>query len=320
VVSGALTLPPGNTAEVTQALSVMETVVPRMTRLLSETPSESLLATYWTLWHCEMLMKVQKPAVATAHIHRLIQQGTFSDPRTFSTVACRNAMEVFHRVAVECLHFSRQNHEAFLIAQKWYKVAPYYFNEISRQMCRAAKLLLVSLNRCKLKKEAHNHALEYMALCQAVYGDSDSRTGSALNDAASVIWPRNPTLGLQTYNKALETFRRACGPVSKGACSTLYNMGLTYTRLNRFRAAMAAYAQAKEMARLLREDTTTRMCAKSEETLRSVAAMKIQRWYREFFYGQAKSQTTKTDVTTTKCSTLSWSDDHDEIESSIHDL
>ncbi|CUI14344.1 Hypothetical protein, putative, partial [Bodo saltans] len=193
------------------------------------------------------------------------------------------------------------------------------FGVESKQNCRASKHLLNALVLSRgSKSEQAAAARTQLRLCEAVFGKRHVKTASALSEYGSLVWKTKPQIGLNYFSRSLELYRELLGQVCRPVCSALYNMGLALARLNRFTAALQHLSSAKVMAQSLSEHATARMCEVSENTVYGVATLKIQRWYREQKYGQAQSQTTKTEVTT-KCSTLSWSDEHDEIASSAHD-
>ncbi len=250
----------------------------------------------------------------------MLQLAPFADASSYNSIAARCLLEDFHRFSVEACIASNQNADAILVAQRWHRDCAALFGSRTVNQCKAAKMLVTTLIRAKRHKEAVQVCEAYYSLCESVYGAADAHFGSATSDLASLVWRQDPTRGLRLYQQALEIHRRTVGSVSRPVCAALFNMGLASARLNRLRIASQYIHQAQQLAGQLNEPATVGMCDRAALTVATVAATKIQRWYRQLTYGTAKSHTTiTTDASTTLCSMLSWSDSVDELSATAVD-
>ena len=255
--------------------------------------------------------------VAAGLLRQVLQLVPFNDNTSYHVVASRDLLDYLYRVSVDVCLATRQMDEALLVATRWAKLCPTVFGSGSKQNCKALKMLFSVIPVTRNRREIVRVAMAQLAACETAFGNFSLRTAQALSDVGSATWKRSPAVGLLYFQRSLDMNKKVGGPRHRGVVTSLYNCALTLTRLNRFKQALALLRTAKEMALELGESATARMCISSEGTVRGVAALKIQRWFRENMYGHAKSQTTRsqTDVTTL-CSTLSWSDDKNEIASS----
>lgn len=300
--------------------SVLTPFIPSISQLLKDTPHDRLHLARQTLPLLDFLLRDASTSAKAAQLLRiLIQLGLLTDPNHFHPVSSRNVADELYKLSIEALLLTKQHDEAVIVAQRWSRLCPLIFGSESKQCCRAFKLLLSALALSHSpKSEQLKVAKHRLHLCERVYGPRDIKTAAAVSELGSLTWKASPSVGLQHFRRSVDIYKEVMGPTCRPVCSALYNIGLALARLNRFRAAMLHLIQARSIALQLNELSTARMCEVSERTVLGVAALKIQRWYRENKYGQAQSQTTKTEDVTTKCSTLSWSDEVDEIASSTH--
>jgi tetratricopeptide (TPR) repeat protein len=227
-------------------------------------------------------------------------------------VACRQMLEEYYRAAAEC--FAHRKEEALHVAQTWQRLCAPLFGALSAQQCKATKMLLVSLVRCRRHGEALTVAKEYMELAIRAFGPLDVHAAMAMNDVATLTWRRDPRRGLELYQRALEVYRRSPGGAPQVA-PTLYNMGLAAMRINTLRQALGYFNRAREAASHAGDRNMVSVCERMNRAVIDIAATKIQRWVRDCMYGIAPSQTSRTDL----CSTLSWSD-KDEVASTTGDI
>eukprot|EP00658_Telonema_sp_P-2_P006599 TRINITY_DN12497_c0_g1_i1.p1 TRINITY_DN12497_c0_g1~~TRINITY_DN12497_c0_g1_i1.p1 ORF type:complete len:490 (+),score=46.85 TRINITY_DN12497_c0_g1_i1:146-1615(+) len=143
------------------------------------------------------------------------------------------------------------------------------------------------------------------------------RIASAANDLGSLTWRHAPVCGLVHFRRAIAIYNAVYGAESKATATTTYNIGLALLRLNQFGASQKHIKAARRTAINIDDERgLVQLCDASLKSLTLISATKIQRWYRSIKYGVAKSQTTRTDTTTTFQSALSWSDELSEISSS----
>lgn len=204
------------------------------------------------------------------------------------------------------------------MALRWWRACPPLFGAVSAASCRAAKTALSTLVVARSRDATLmlQLARAQLSVAERVFGPDDTRTAAAASDMGTLVWKQNPRQGLAYFRRAADTYRATLGARSRPLSTSLYNVGLVLTRLGRLVAAQQHLRAARAMAMQLGEQPTARASEVSEGMLLGVAALKLQRWWREQHYGQAASQTTMTELTTL-CSTLSWSSGHDDY--SQHD-
>lgn len=306
-----------HTKQVQSATEPLEHSVTTFMNLCSADAHDKLFSTRHALRFVDLLTKLNKTRAATPYVHRMLRAEPFREPTAVGVVSSRLLLEEFHRVSVEFCSAAHQLEEALLVAQRWVRMCLPLFG-MTQHQCAAVKMLLVCLMKCHRREEGHRVASEYLEMVERIFGPFDQRTATALSDVASLTWKKNPARGLKLYQRALDIYVRF--PTgSKTAASTLYNMGLAAARINKFREALRHFARSKAIALQWNDVGTAGMCDRSHKAVVEIAATKIQRWVRDCMYGVARSQTSRTDL----CSTLSWSEDADEISStvdSVHDV
>ena len=224
------------------------------------------------------------------------------------------------RMLMVSLIRSKKKREATRIAQKQYDLAELVYggkSSIHAVVLSAEQVMelhtdVVSRSKSIMGGSSRGSPSRHLVSTTAIL-----RIASAANDLGSLTWRHAPICGLIHFRRAIAIYVAVYGADSAASATTTYNIGLALLRLNLFGSSQKHILVARRAAQGMGDDLgLVQLCDASLKSLSLISVVKIQRWYRSLRYGIAKSQTTRTDTTTTFQSALSWSDEHSEISPS----